>query len=314
LEKTYFLGIDGGGSKCKARLEDADGNFLGEYVSGPANPMRDYELAMTSLKDVIAGVFATANLNIDNAANTHAVMGLAGLNIPCCLTKMSQWQHPFATLQLTTDLHIACVGAHERTSGAIVIIGTGSSGLVCEEGRQLEYGGHGFSLGDKGSGAWFGAESIRYALETIDKLQPSSRFTVKLIESLDCQSAQNIVEVFAQASPAQFAQYAPLLFDYADLKDPVAVKIVKEGSLYINQLCQQLLQKKPQGLSLIGGLSDKVAPWLTPEIQAQITPALNSPEVGAVLIARQQQALEKNNQHSHLNSQQKTGTTIPDNK
>jgi glucosamine kinase len=310
LKKSYFLGIDGGGSKCKARLEDADGNLLSEFTSGPANPMRDYEQALTSIKDVVEGVFAKANLSLDCTANTHTVMGLAGLNIPSCLRKMNQWLHPFSSLLLTTDMHIACVGAHESASGAIIIIGTGSSGVVCIEGAQFEYGGHGFMLGDKGSGAWFGAQSIRYALETIDKLQPSSRFTVKLIETLDCQSAQTIVERYAQASPAQFAQYAPLLFDYADSNDSIAVQIVKEGSLYIDQLCQQLLQKKPQGLSLIGGLSAKLIPWLTPEVQAQITPALNSPDVGAILIARQQQVLEKNMHGTQDNGQQVAGTSL----
>lgn len=291
MQQSYFLGIDGGGSKCKARLEDAHGKVLGEYISGPANPMRDYELTMTSLMEAVEGVFNQANLTFDNTSATHAVIGLAGLNIPSCLRKMEKWPHPFASLQFTTDLHIACVGAHESTSGAIVIIGTGSSGLVCEENRQLEFGGHGFLLGDKGSGAWFGAQSIRYALETIDHLQPSSPFISKLIETLDCPSAHNIVEQYAQASPAKFAQHAPLLFDYAQQNDAVAVKIVKEGALYINQLCQQILQRNPQGLSLIGGLSVKLTPWLSPDIQAQITPALNSPEVGAILIARQQRVL-----------------------
>ncbi|MFT5840625.1 MAG: glucosamine kinase, partial [Flavobacteriales bacterium] len=28
----FFLGIDGGGTKCKARLEDAQGNLLAEAI------------------------------------------------------------------------------------------------------------------------------------------------------------------------------------------------------------------------------------------------------------------------------------------
>ena len=40
MEKTYFLGIDGGGSKCKARLEDADGNLGANEV---------YEMYSTAL-------------------------------------------------------------------------------------------------------------------------------------------------------------------------------------------------------------------------------------------------------------------------
>lgn len=293
MEYCYFLGIDGGGSKCKARLEDASGNLLGEYISGPANPMRDYELAMTSLKDVITGVFDSAKLSVDCTIKTHAVIGLAGLNIPSCLGKMNDWKHPFASLTFTTDLHIACVGAHELATGSIVIIGTGSSGIVCKDSQQFEYGGHGFMLGDKGSGAWFGAQSIRYALETIDGIQPSSTFTIKLLDTLNCKSMHDIVAQYSNASPSQFSQFAPLLFDYCDKNDPVAVNIVKEGAFYINGLCRQILQKTPQKLSFIGGLSHRLIPWLAPDIQAILSPPLNSPEVGAILIARQQKKLEK---------------------
>ena len=36
-----YLGIDGGGTKCKARLEDAQGNLLAEAIAGPANAARN---------------------------------------------------------------------------------------------------------------------------------------------------------------------------------------------------------------------------------------------------------------------------------
>lgn len=30
----YFVGIDGGGTSCRARIKDSQGNFLGEAKSG----------------------------------------------------------------------------------------------------------------------------------------------------------------------------------------------------------------------------------------------------------------------------------------
>ena len=33
----YFLGIDAGGTKCRARLVNAKGDILGHGLSGPAN-------------------------------------------------------------------------------------------------------------------------------------------------------------------------------------------------------------------------------------------------------------------------------------
>lgn len=291
MEYSYFLGIDGGGTKCKARLEDAAGNLLSEHISGPANPMRNYELAIKSIQDAIEGVFTKANLEVACATSTHAVIGLAGLNIPSCLVQMNEWKHPFASLQFTTDLHIACVGAHGCEAGAIVIVGTGSSGILCKGVQQFEYGGHGFMLGDKGSGAWFGAQSIRYALETIDGVHTKSEFTAKVFEILNCRSAHEVVEQYANASPAQFAKLAPLLFDCANNNEANAAKIVKEGAAYISELCHQILQQKPPRLCLIGGLSHKLTPWLRPDIQAKVGSPLHSPEHGAILIARQRQTL-----------------------
>ena len=289
LTYSYFLGVDGGGSKCKARLEDAVGNVLGEYTSGPANPMRDYDLAIHSIQTAIDGVYSVAKLSLEQAAKTSATMGLAGLNIPCCLAKMNNWKHPFASMLLTTDLHIACMGAHGKPKGAIVIIGTGSSGIVCKGEQQIEYGGHGFTLGDKGSGAWFGAQAIRYSLETIGGVRTPTAFTEKLFKSLDNPSAYDIVERFANASPAEFAHLSPLVFESAESNDPIAVEIVEQGALYIEQMCTQILLEKPKGLSLIGGLSHVLLPWLSADLQAKLNPPLDSPEVGAILIARQQQ-------------------------
>jgi glucosamine kinase len=34
---NYYLGIDGGGTRCRARLQDDNGHTIGEGKSGPAN-------------------------------------------------------------------------------------------------------------------------------------------------------------------------------------------------------------------------------------------------------------------------------------
>lgn len=291
MEQSYFLGIDGGGSKCKVRLEDADRNLLGEYVSGPANPSRDFDTAIQSIRAGVEGVFDAAEIEIDLLSQTHAVFGLAGLNVPSCLQKMQSWDHPFKSLILTTDLHIACVGAHQQDSGAIVIIGTGSSGIVYEAGEPVNYGGHGFLLGDKGSGAWFGLQALRYTLESADGIKPASLFTQAVLANLNCKTANEIVDEYLMTPPAKFAQLAPLVFDFADQQDSAALQIVEEGTRYISDMCQQMQLRKPTRLAFIGGLSHKLVPWLPADLQACLSKALNPPEVGAIIIARQQHAL-----------------------
>ena len=133
----FFIGIDGGGTKCRARLEDVDGNVLGEGVSGPANIMRDSDLAKASIVDAI-------NIAISNAGNANTSeqislsrcvvgAGLAGANIESARQQFEQWQHPFYSLHVLSDLHAACVGAHNGNPGAAIIIGTGSSGTMWQD-------------------------------------------------------------------------------------------------------------------------------------------------------------------------------------
>ena len=49
--KQLFLGIDGGGSKCRAILVDQDYAVLGEGISGPGNPLRGMEIATGSIME-----------------------------------------------------------------------------------------------------------------------------------------------------------------------------------------------------------------------------------------------------------------------
>lgn len=293
MSPNYFLGIDGGGTKCKVRLENQSGDCLAEYTSGPANPMRNYALAIKSLNEGIKGAFESAGFNQKQMSKTHAVVGLAGLNIPSCAKNMMSWQHPFKSIQLVTDLRIACAGAHLKESGAIVIIGTGSSGVVCVGEKDIEYGGHGFGLGDKGSGAWFGMQAVQQLLEMKDGLVSPSPLMKSVQQKINLSSTHEIIEQYHQASPSIFAGIAPLVFEHAEAGDPSALSIVKDGADYIIRLCDQMLLQAPSRFSLIGGLSAKIYPYLPQRLQVQLAPAKASPEVGAILIARQQNVIGK---------------------
>ncbi|MEI9418371.1 BadF/BadG/BcrA/BcrD ATPase family protein, partial [Mesorhizobium sp. Cs1321R2N1] len=48
-DADYFLGVDGGGTGCRARLEDAQGMVLGQGLSGPATTRLGIEAAWGSI-------------------------------------------------------------------------------------------------------------------------------------------------------------------------------------------------------------------------------------------------------------------------
>lgn len=291
-KEHYYLGIDGGGSKCKACIADAHGRVLGTALAGPANPLHGVEQTMRSIESAAQRALRDAGLAPDTIGRLVAGAGLAGVNVPSLYQVMSDWSHPFEAFYLTTDLRIACLGAHQRDDGAVIVTGTGSSGYARIEGVDRMLGGHGFPYGDQGSGAWMGLEAVKAVLLASDQLGPPTSLSESLAELLQARGIA-IVERMSGRPSSEYATMAPLVFDAADAGDRVALKIMQEGAAYISAMAHKLLEYEPVRLAMIGGLAERIEPWLAPEIAAQLSKPLGPPEAGALLFARQQHALAK---------------------
>lgn len=281
-----YLGIDGGGTKCKARLEDAQGNLLAEAIAGPANAAHNLTGSVKAVLEASEKAIAKANIKGLTLNQIHAGIGLAGINIPQVKQAFLKQFLPFASWHITTDLHIACLGAHLGQDGAIVIVGTGSSGVAIHNDQQFEIGGHGFVVGDKGSGAWLGKMAISHCLETLDGITPNNLLSKQVINLLDCDSAYDLVNLTLEAKPALFASIAPLIFQLAASQQEDALLLVNQAATYINKICHRLLSGNLERLSLIGGITQPLTPYLDSQIQAIIRPTQATPEQGAILYSK----------------------------
>src|SRR5438132_13575281 len=155
-----FLGIDGGGSKCRARIRDEGGAKRGEAEGGIANIYFDFDAALAAIVDTARAAAAEAGANI---GELHAGLGLAGAMTSDAVARVRSAHLPFAALEVDSDAYIACLGAHGGEDGGIVITGTGSAALALVAGERHTAGGWGFLLGDDGSGAAIGRAAIRRA-------------------------------------------------------------------------------------------------------------------------------------------------------
>ena len=285
---NIFLGIDGGGSKCKTIVMSAENEILGTGISGPGNPLHGFEQATHSIVASAKLALADANIPESSLSNIVAGVGLAGVNLPVLFEQMNQWQHPFKAMHLTTDLLIACLGSHQGADGAVIISGTGSCGFSYVDGEEYTVGAHGFPHGDKGSGAWFGLQAAKQVLLSLDGLIATSSLNDKLLSLLSVTTGVELVEAIAGKPAAFYARMANLVFDAAEQGDALALAIVQEGAGYIDNVATQLSKRCPPRLSLIGGLTPRLLPWLAKDVQKSLSAPLNSPEVGAVFYARQQ--------------------------
>ncbi|GAB3274574.1 BadF/BadG/BcrA/BcrD ATPase family protein [Parahaliea aestuarii] len=280
-----YLGIDGGGSKCRALLADAEGRTMASVTAGPANPFQDRAQALASIEAASLGALQQAGLGAADLARVVAGVGLAGVNIPSVFAAVNAWAHPFAELHLTTDIHIACLGAHRGEDGAVIVAGTGSVGYVCVNGRSHNYGAHGFPFGDKASGAWLGLEAIKAALLHLDQLGPATTLLASIENALDA-SGLELVSAMAGRSSRDYGALAPLVLSCAEAGDPVATAIIEEAAAYLNALARRLLSHGVSRFALLGGLGPKLAPWLAGDVQAALITAQGQPDEGALRFAR----------------------------
>jgi len=284
-DKTILVGIDGGGSKCIARLETPEGTYLGSGLSGPANPLYGLERAQNSIVTSVAYALEDAGLDQDQFPNIIAGVALAGVNLPSLYDLIMAWDHPFKSMYLTTDLHAACLGAHQGQDGAVIVVGTGSCGYLSMADEQLMLGAHGFLLGDMGSGAWIGLEAVKALLLADDDLGPKTCLTTLVCEKLG-RKPLGLIEELSKASSNDFARLAPLVFAAVEQGDVVATDIICRGAAYIESIAHKLLAKNPPRLSMIGGISPLLFDWFSEDLRDKISPPLDQPEQGALYFAR----------------------------
>src|SRR5215510_14416225 len=187
-----YLGVDGGGSRCRARIEDEHGAVPGVGGSGPATTRLGVDDAWRSIMRACTAAAEQAGLRREDFAQMHAGIGLAGFSRRGAEAALKEIVHPFASVCFISDGLAACLGAHSGADGAIVVAGTGSIGVGLIGGSELRFGGYGFPISDEGSGADIGLQVIRLALRAADARGEGSPLLDEVLGAFDRDAYQAV--------------------------------------------------------------------------------------------------------------------------
>ena len=280
-----FLGVDGGGTGCRARIEDVTGHVLGQGLSGPAAARLGVEAAWASVTRAFGAAIDEAGLDAGDLKRVFAGVGLAGIGRKGVLDAFRAIDHPFAGIDFVTDGAAACLGAHAGRDGAIVIAGTGSVGLGFAEGRDLRVGGYGFPISDEGSGADLGLQAVRLALRAHDgRLEPTALLH-EVMHRFDDDPAEAVAWM-DRSTATDYAALAPMVLRHADQGDPSGRRIVQDAAEQIDTIVRVLFEKGAPRVTLLGGLSTSLEPWLAPDVRRRLKPADGDAISGAVILAK----------------------------
>ena len=285
MNNNYLMGIDGGGTSCRARLCDGDGKILGEGTSGSANVRLGVEISYRAILEASHQALAQAQLDQSVLSRTHVGMGLAGAVSTTLRDDIINYPHPFASVALETDAHTACLGAHKGENGGILILGTGSCGVALVDGHFHNVGGWGFPISDHGSGAWIGLELVRYALQAHYKVLPSSALSDALMARYNNNPAE-IVAWMDQSSPRDYGSFMPLVAEYAENNDPLAIELLRRASEEASALLNGLKNHGADRICLMGGISPLIQPRLPIADQSCLSQPQGDAMDGALLLVK----------------------------
>lgn len=272
----YILGIDGGGTSCRAAVAGADGRILGRGKSGAANILTDPDNALIHIVSAATAAFEEAGIAPAEISSACALVGVAGSNVGDAVYYVKE-RLPFAKADIESDGLIALQGALGDSDGAVAILGTGSI-YISRQGDEVRYiGGWGFQIGDLGSGARLGHALLQESVLAFDRIHPSSPLTDAVMAEFN-NDPREAVEFARAAVPGEFGRFAPKIFDYAGRNDPVAIALLKSCAQTVDEALDALVAQGSRKLCLLGGLAPIYRPWLAERHQ----PLFIEPEADAL--------------------------------
>ncbi len=260
------VGIDGGGTRTRVILADANGTVLAR-AEGPATALSPGEesLAADIIQTLIGEVLAAAQRS--DVRPAVCVVGVAGAGQERAAQAL--WS-ALATRRIADDVSvqadatIALDDAFGDDAGILLVAGTGSVAFArAPDGRFERCGGWGPHVGDEGSGAWLGRRALSVVTASQDGREPDTALTGAVLTALELESLDALIPWAASATPAQLAALVPVVCQVAstgDLRANALISLcVEELMLHIRTLARRSFvdERAAIPVALAGGLMAK---------------------------------------------------------
>lgn len=189
VRDAAVLGLDIGGTWTRALVVGVPGGArLGASRRAGANPTtHGVEAAAARIEAAIAEALTEAELAA--AAVRACVVGMAGASKlaadPAAAEAIAAlWRRIGlrCPVEVVADATTAFAAGSPESDGLILLAGTGAIAATMTDRRPVGIlGGHGWLLGDEGSGFWIGREAVRTTLRDLDDGVAPSGLTAAII-------------------------------------------------------------------------------------------------------------------------------------
>lgn len=288
--RPLVVGIDAGGTRTRAALADSGGALLGEGSGGPGNAL---SVGRQELTAHLAAALAQAVPPGLRGAVRAVYGGFAGaspglgpergheLAVSCLRAALDGTGMAPGAVAVGGDTEIALASAPGAPGdGLVLIAGTGAVAARVSGGRRVAVAdGHGWLLGDDGSGFWLGRQAVRAALAALDGRGPATALLDAVLAHYglppDGAAAQDAAEGVVVAAhtrpPVELALLSPAVVTAAGEGDAVARALLADAAELLARAVRALRPRPAEPLVLSGGLLGPGGPLLAP-LTALLTP------------------------------------------
>ncbi len=282
---TYYIGIDGGGTKTKFTLFDDKFEALDSYVSTTSHVG---QVKKEGLKDVL--LEGIKYFNLDEKPIICA--GLAGYGVVKAFVDQIDevFKEEFSeyTYHIVSDIKAAYFGAIGDNKGAVIIAGTGSIGYALNENKFERVGGYGFAFSDEGSAYYIGRLLIQEFFKQSDNRKEKTRLYYYLKEIYNIEDDYDLIRILnnERVNIAKASLYAYHLAKENELN---ALSILNDAAIELAEIANTLVKTDETiNVSFIGGVAnsfDIMMPMIKKASKTNINyqkPLYNA-EYGAIL-------------------------------
>ncbi|TNH21406.1 ATPase, partial [Micromonospora orduensis] len=247
MSDTVVVGLDVGGTSTRATALTLTGDRLGTGRAGGGNPTsHGAERAAAELLTALRAALA----DVDPTRVAAGTIGLAGaariLADPAGRAAFDRAWHD-AGLRCPYAVHgdalVAYASGAAEPDGTVLIAGTGAiTAQVVDLRLDRVADGHGWLLGDAGSGFWLGREAVRRLLADLDAGHTpgalSTAVLTELMGSADIaarprDTVDATIQAVTRRPPVELARLAPLVVTAATDGEPVATTLIAEAAAHL---------------------------------------------------------------------------------
>jgi glucosamine kinase len=257
--------VEGGGTKSKACLVNADGAQLTAADGGACNPSTGRDSAVATFAALWRQCCAAAGYDTRASGTVVLSIAAAGLYVPSARSRFLAAIPSFARTVTASDGYAALIGAGGGQPCGIIIIGTGVAGhRLWPNGRSIQRDAWGWIGGDRGSGAWLGIRALRHTLGVVDGIVTADKLSEGVLARIGGRAG--IAETLSGITPDRLAAFAPLVLAAADEGVASADAICDRAIAHLAALARRLDIGPGDVLYASGGLAATFAPRIAARI------------------------------------------------